>query len=270
MTKPGLLYTFNAKIKALFGYGVLCGKNMPRLFPFFGKRSSTTLEKQLNANLIGNPSNHNYRVLGRQLLPKFQLFERLQLITSLYPDRVESFLDIGCCRGFYVFNAADYPTCKSATGIDVYEPFVNISLKVKKHLRAPRVHFFLATLDEVFQNVKAYGGPFQTILLVGTYHYLFWGSSRCSHAFHSHREILLRLAKICSDRVILSARLEIDRLPRQIKAKAARMKKTYPYSAQHFVESAKEFFEIHQAGYLGRYPLLLMSKKSVLLNQPNQ
>ena len=264
MTKPGWFNTFHSKIRYIFPYIALLGRNPHMFFPLITKTSFSSFEKELNQALVGHPSNHNYFIYNKKLFPRFQLFERFQLIASLFPEKLESFLDIGSCRGFYVFRAADHPTCNLSIGIDVYEPFITISQEIKAYVSVEKVHFHLATLDEVCNQLESYGGPFQVVLLVGTYHYLFWGSAKCSHAYHSHREILSRLSAICSDRVILSARLETNRLPRSIKDRAEKNKNKYAYTTHDFLRCAQEYFEVYKAGSLGRYPLLVMKKKRAL------
>ena len=261
MANPGLFNKFHSKIRNIFSYLGLIGRNPAMFFPLIAKTSFSQFEKELNQTLIGSPSNHNYFIYNKRLFPRFQLFERFRLITSLFPEKLESFLDIGSCRGFYVFRAADHPTCNLSIGIDVYEPFITISQKIKTYLSVEKVQFHLATLDEVCNNLESYGGPFQVVLLVGTYHYLFWGSAKCSNAYHSHREILSRLSAICSDRVILSARFETNRLPRSIKNRAEMYKYEYAYTTKDFLKFAEEYFDVYKAGYLGRYPLLVMEKK---------
>jgi len=260
MTNPGLFNKFHSKIRNIFHYIALLGRNPDMFFPLITKTSFAHFEKELNQALIGHPSNHNYFIYNKKLFPRFQLFERFQLITSLFPEKLESFLDIGSCRGFYVFRAADHPTCNLPIGIDIYEPFITISQKIKAYLSVEKVQFHLATLDEVCNNLESYGGPFQVVLLVGTYHYLFWGSEKCSNAYHSHREILSRLSAICSDRVIFSARLETNRLSNSIKDRAEMNKNKYAYTTHDFLKFAEEYFEVYKAGYLGRYLLLVMKK----------
>jgi hypothetical protein len=146
-------------------------------------------------------------------------------------------------------------------GIDVYEPFIKISQKIKAYLDIEKAQFHLATLDEVCNNRESYGGTFQVVLLLGTYHYLFWGSARCSNGFQSHGEILSRLSRICSNRIIFSARLETNRLSKDIQKKAEMDKDKYSYTTHEFLECAEEYFDIHKAGYLGKYPLLVMRKR---------
>ena len=261
MNNPVLFNKCHSKIRNIFPYIALLGRNPDVFFSLLTRASFSQFEKEINQALIGHPSNHNYLIYNKKLFPRFQLFERFQLISSLFPEKLESLLDIGSCRGFYVFKAADYPTCNLSMGIDVYEPFITTSQKIKAYLNVEKVQFHLATLDEVCNNRERYGGPFQVVLLLGTYHYLFWGSGKCSNAFHSHREILSRLSEMCSDRVIFSARLETNRLPRSVKTRAEMYKDKYAYTTHDFLECAKEYFDIHRAGYLDRYLLLVMVKK---------
>lgn len=220
------------------------------------------LERGLNRLLTGYPSNHNYKISQKKLFPSFQLYKRLRLITALYSEPLESFMDVGCCRGFFVLEAAKRPNCQVSVGIDVHEPFVSISNRVREYLDIRNSAFHLATLDMISNKPEAYGGPFQTILLIGTYHYLFWGSHLCSDAYYSHQEILYRLSRICTNRLIFSARLEADRLPNYLKEKAKAIGNKVNYNSTSFLKEAGEFFEVHEAGFLGKYPLFLMIKKN--------
>jgi hypothetical protein len=262
MTKPSLFYKINAKIQSFFGYGCLLGHKFRGFLPMDFEYSSNKLEKDLNKLLIGYPRNHDYRIRKKKLFPSFKLYERLKLVTSLYPEKLERFIDIGSCRGFYVMEAAQRPHCQVSVGIDVYEPFVTISNKVREYLDIKNADFYLATLDKVSNKPEAYGGPFQTVLLIGVYHYLFWGSKLSSTAYYSHREILNKLSKISTDRLIFSARLEVDRLPTVLKEKAKMLGNKITYNTAYFLKRAEQFFEVRQAGYLGRYPLFVMSKKN--------
>jgi len=254
-------YRVNAKIQSIHGYRTILRGNFNAFSPFNSKSSSEKAERRLNKLLLGYPRNHNFRVHKKKLIPSFRLYERLRLVRSAYPNPLESFLDIGCSRGFYVMDAAQRPDCRASIGTDVYEPFICTANEVRKYLEMDNACFHLAGLEDVADAPENYGGPFQTILLIGTYHYLFWGSSICPTAYHSHREILTRLSRICIDRVILSGRLEVNKLQRSLKEKARSTVGDVPYSTAEFINSAKEFFEVRTAGYLGTYPLFVMLKK---------
>jgi len=259
--KASVFYRTKAKIRSIAGYGALLARNLNGFLPSDSDSSSNRLEKELNPLLTGYPRNHNYRIYKKKLFPSFKLYERLRLVVSLYPDKLESFLDIGSCRGFYAMDAAQRPNCRISAGADIHEPFISISNKVREYLDIKNVDFHFATLDELSSKPEAYGGPFQTVLLIGTYHYLFWGSKMSPIAYHNHRDILARLSQICTDRLIFSARLEVNRLPDGIKQKAKTLGNEVGYNTADFLRSAEEFFEVHKAGYLGKYLLLVMLKK---------
>ncbi|MFZ2148316.1 MAG: class I SAM-dependent methyltransferase [Sedimentisphaerales bacterium] len=260
--KASVFYRTNAKIRSIAGYGALLARNLNGFLSLDSDSSLNRLEKELNSLLAGYPRNHNYRIHKKKLIPSFKLYERLRLVVSFYPEKLESFLDIGSCRGYYAMEAAQRPNCRISAGADIYEPFISISKKVREYLDIKNVEFYFATLDELSSRPEAYGGPFQIVLLIGTYHYLFWGSKLSPIAYHNHREILARLSQICTDRLIFSARLEIDRLPNDIKQKAKMLGNEVGYNTADFLRSAEEFFEVHKAGYLGKYPLLVMLKKN--------
>lgn len=262
MTESSFFYRLNAKIQNILGYGQFLRRNLSGFLPLDPDFSVNISVKDINQLLTGYPNNHNYKIYKKKLLPSFQLYERLKLVTSLYPEGLESFLDIGCCKGFFVLDAAQRSHCQISAGIDVYEPFISISKKVKKYLNIKNADFYLATLDEVSNRPEAYGGPFQTVLLIGTYHYLFWGSRLCPRAYINHREILSRLSQICTNRLIFSARLEVNSLPINIKERVKMPGIECTYNTVHFLKSAREFFEVRKAGYLGKYPLFVMSKKN--------
>src|SRR3954463_7427453 len=75
-------------------------------------------EQALNRDLAGYPSNHTYRVVGKRIIPSIELYRRWRAISGLYPTPVRSLLDIGCCQGVFVLQAASSSGCKSALGID--------------------------------------------------------------------------------------------------------------------------------------------------------
>ena len=126
----------------------------------------------------------------------------------------------------------------------------------------------LAGLDQVAQTPKAYDGPFQTIVLIGAYHYLYWGSVRCGQAFLSHREILSRLAGLCTDRVIFSARLRIADLPEGLRSQALGSSAGEDFNAEAFLRTAEDFFQVRQAGYLGNYPAYVLSRQAQKVGSP--
>jgi hypothetical protein len=249
------------KIKNLARYRALYGRELNR-------RSSNSTETELNEQLIGYPNNHNYQVHESKLTPCFRLYERYRTVESLYPKPLESFLDVACCKGFYVLSALlnhgerqGEPGCQKAVGMDVYAPFIALSNRVKEYLKARKASFYHTSLDEMAADPEAFGGPFQTVLLLGAYHYFFWGSDMCGSAYHSHEQILARLSRLCTGTLLLSGRLEFDRLPSRVQKRVKSSKHRQTYNTEDFVKSAETFFDIHVGGHLGRYPLFVMQKK---------
>ncbi|MDP7163051.1 MAG: class I SAM-dependent methyltransferase [Phycisphaerae bacterium] len=186
----------------------------------------------------------------------------MRKITSLYPQDMDSFLDIGCCRGAYVIEASQRPRCRTAVGIDVHEPFVSTASLVKEHLGIHNAHFHLATLEDLTNDPAAYGGPFHTVLLIGTYHYLFWGSVIDQGCYLNHEKILSMVSRTCTPSVIMSARFEVKDCPQTIKQKAKELGDKVIYNTEHFVEKAEELFEVRKVGHLGRYPIFLMLRRN--------
>ncbi len=255
LNKAGILYKFKESLSNLGGYYKNCRGN-------FKTEPAVEEEKGFDTTLSGYPRNHNYRIRGGKVVPSFRLYCRERVVTALFPDGMESFLDIGCCRGYYVFRAAQSPQCRLALGIDVFEPFVSLSNQVKKFLGANNAEFKLASIEEVGAHAEKFGGPFQTVMTIGTYHYLFWGSSRSENAFYDHRRILSLLAGLCRESLIFSGRLELERLPSEIAAKALAHEKADTYNTAEFLAVASEFFKIRKMGLLGAYPVFLMTKNN--------
>lgn len=217
-------------------------------------------ERTLNKKLIYYPKNHCYRVRNKKLYPNFKLFERFKEIERFIPKDNESFLDIGSCKGFYNFKAAERQNCRVSLGLDVNKPFINLSEEVNNYLKYNNTFFKCASISDLRNNLKNWGGPFQTVLLVGTYHYLFWGSGYCSEAYYSHDKILSILSEVCSEQIIFSGRLDVFNLPRDLK-KMARENPYLKYSEEDFLKSAEKYFDVKQVGKFSKYSLYLMKKK---------
>ena len=249
-------YRAGTALRTIAGYGALATAHAKA---FLGKPSPK--EQQINNALTGYPSNHIYRIRHNALIPSLQLYERQWKVTRLWPYTLDSFLDIGCCKGYYTCLAAQKPTCRVAVGVDVDHAFVRTSQQVSDYLGLSNTRFHQTTLDQLADRPSDFDGPFQTVLLIGTYHYLFWGSSTSDHCFKNHTEILSRLAALCTDRVIISGRFELDRLPKSIKTAALQTKEAEQYNTRIFIKAAETFFTVQSKGFLGTYPLFVMLKK---------
>jgi hypothetical protein len=259
---PGWLYQAGAKIQSIIGYPGFTRECLRRQAPGRIEAAAAQVEADLGKRMREYPHNHYYRILQGRLVPGFQLYERLRLVARTYPQPLDSFLDIGCCRGFYVLDAAGRLGCPRAVGTDVHEPFVATAQEVARHLRLQEAAFHYASLGQVSDDPQKFGGPFQTVLLIGTYHYLFWGSNRCPIAYYDHDEIFRRLASICTDRLILSGRITVRRLHGVVEDQLEAHRDDVPrYTAQAFLRSAGKFFEVRHVGYLGADPLFVMTKR---------
>ena len=59
--------------------------------------------KMLNYLATAYPSNHTYKIVNKKIIPKSKLKKRYRTITALFPEPLESILDIGCSKGFFIF-----------------------------------------------------------------------------------------------------------------------------------------------------------------------
>ena len=218
----------------------------------------------LNRQLLGYPSNHNYQIRGQRRIPSHRLAERWRMISSFYPKKLESFLDVGCCKGFFVLENATRPECKRSVGIDVVESFVDTAREVGNSMKIEGAEFHLASLDEVAGRIEEFGGPFQVVQLINTYHYLYWGSKRNARAFHDHRTIFSALHEVTGSCLIFSSPLEVNLAPPEIRLKAD-IAGGHEYHQKAILDAAQEFFDIIELPSLearNRRPLLLMVKRA--------
>ncbi len=250
------LFRAGSRLGNLFGYTTFLRRQG------LSRHVTSQSEEQLNTELSGYPSNHNYSIHGGKLVPGFQLYERWRQVAAVLPERLDSFLDIGCCRGFYVLQAARHPDCSLSVGVDVHEPFLATARKAGTQVGLYGAAFHRASVDYVARHARSYGGPFRVTLLLGTYHYMFWGSGYCDYALRSHERILACLAELTTDRLILSGRLEPHRLPSGLRKLAYSSREGAVYNTGSFLRVAESLFDIRQAGFLGKDPLFVMNKKA--------
>ncbi|MCH2107077.1 MAG: class I SAM-dependent methyltransferase, partial [Planctomycetes bacterium] len=77
------------------------------------------------------PHNHDYRVKGEELKPRWKLKRRWKRMERLWPEGFGSFLDIGCSKGFFVLEAARRGA--DALGIDIHEEDLSACEAVRDH-----------------------------------------------------------------------------------------------------------------------------------------
>ncbi|MHC5062781.1 MAG: methyltransferase domain-containing protein [Planctomycetota bacterium] len=206
------------------------------------------------------PHNHGYRVVRGRMRPNAQLRRRWKKLRRLWPDPMESFLDLGCSKGFFVLASAAQHACKNALGIDVSEEPIRACREVQRSLGLTNVRFELARLDQVAGDPEAFGAPFETVQLVNTYQYLFFGSRISSQCYENHAEIFAQLDAITSKQILFSNRLELQDLPTNVQERAAESGRADLYSTDAVLAAASEHFRISRHGKLGRIPLWQLHK----------
>jgi hypothetical protein len=212
---------------------------------------------------IGHRTRHVYDIANGRAFTTSQMDQRWQIVSRHYPQRLTSLLDIGCCRGWFVVEAALRPECERAVGIDVVQGFIDAANKAKQVLALQNAEFDYAFLDDVADAPPdKYGVPFQTIVLLNTYHYMYWGSAYSDKHWPDHDYLLRTLAEICTDRVLFMSPLEVSECPSDI----ARRAKDHPdwaaaFTAERFHETAARYFDVTPQGHLGLRPLYVMHKR---------
>lgn len=204
------------------------------------------------------PHNHDYRVIGGRLRPRWKLWWRARRIRRLYPDGPTSLLDLSSSKGYFVLCAAA-DGCERVLGIDVHERDLAASRAVRDHLGLERARFEQLRLDELVRRIDDFGGPFQTVLLINTYPYLYFGSERSEQSYPDHDVLFDMLRTVCTERVVFSNRTELARCPRHIRACAAERGLGADFSETRILAAARARFEVTAHGHLVRgVPLWLL------------
>lgn len=210
----------------------------------------------------GHRTRHTYKVAEADALTTFQMDQRWKIVSKLYPEKLTSLLDIGCCRGWFVIQAALRPECEKALGIDVVQGFIDAANKAKDLLNLKdKVQFHYAFLDDLAGDLAKYRTPYQTIVLLNTYHYMYWGSGYSDKHWADHDYLLRTLSNICTDRIIFMSPLEINDCPSDIARRAREHPEWAPkFTTNCFLEAAEKYFDVSHQTYLGLRPLYLMKK----------
>ena len=207
------------------------------------------------------PHNLDYRVRGQKLRPRWKLRRRLWRLLPLYSDPLESLLDLSSSKGYFVLEAAARPGCARALGIDVHEPDLEASRAVAAHLGLDRARFERLTLRELAESIDDFGGPFDTVLLVNTYPYLFFGSDRAEAVAADHAELFGLLARVTGGRLVFSNRVDFAALPRHIRARAAEAGLESAYDEARIRAAAEAHFHVEPRRALGKIPLWLLTRR---------
>lgn len=221
-----------------------------------------TLEESLAYVASSYPHNHDYRVVDGRLRPRFKLWRRWRRIRKLYPDRLTSLLDLSSSKGFFVLEAARVEGCERALGIDVHAPDLEAARAVAAHVGRPRARFEELRLHELAERIDEFGGPFQTVLLVNTYPYLYYGSRRDARAYLDHERLFELMARVTAERLVFSNRVDFERLPGHVRELARAQRAEAGYDEASIRAAAERHFTIEARGRLGRIPLWSLRRRA--------
>jgi len=211
---------------------------------------------------VGNRTRHIFQIAEDRVLSTSQMELRWKVVTGLYPRKLTSLLDIGCCRGWFIVKAAMLPECEAALGVDVVPEFIEAANEAKRLLKLDKAQFEYAFLNDLERDRQKYRLPYQTLLLINTYHYMYWGSTACPTHWPDQDYLLRTLASMCTDRMIFMSPLEVSDCPSDI-AERAREHPDWAeqYTTSRFLDIASRYFDVSLENYLGIRPLYLMKKK---------
>src|SRR6185295_13980298 len=177
-------------------------------------------------------------------------------IIRFYPNPLTSLLDIGCAKGFFVF-AASMMSSERNVGIDVHTDDIAVCQWVKTQLNHSAV-FEKIHLQQFANTIQHYGGSFQTVLVLNTYQYLYFGSRDYPTHYPDHDFIFQQLQKICHGKIIFNNRLNYAECQSQIKSMNHAPSVCESYSEEVIKAVAKKYFVVREQGELGGYPLWIL------------
>ena len=201
------------------------------------------------------PSNHNYRVFAGRVWPSRQLKRRLRRISALYPEPLESLLDLSVCKGYFAIHAALTPARPRVLGIDVNETCVTATRAVSAHLELTNVRAELLRLHELADRIDEFGGGFQTAIMINMYQYLYFGGITEADFYATHEEIFRMLRVVCTDTLVFSNCVDFSRLPPWVRETAEKQGRADGYSEAQIRAAAETCFRVEEHGMLGRRPI---------------
>jgi hypothetical protein len=204
------------------------------------------------------PQNHNYIVRQGRLVPRHKLKVRFEQLSGVYPERLESLLDLSCSKGFFVLDAANRAGCERTLGIDIDQRELEVCRSVSGFLGHGASRFEQMQLHELADSIDEFGGPFQTVLLVNSYQYLYFGSSRSGECYRDHERIFELIRRVCSGRVLFSNRTRLQDLQRSCQAEALKVGHQSEYTEEKILDAASRFFHVTSCGKIGKWPFWLL------------
>ncbi len=196
------------------------------------------------------------------MIAQGKVSRRWRMVSPLYPMHIRSFLDVGCCKGYFVFRIAQRPECKRAVGIDLFPHFIDVSQRAARALALQNAQIEMASIEDVATNPSAYGGPFDLVQVVSTYHYIYWGSKRAAKSMGDHNSIMAALAKVCARYLVFLNPLEVLDCPLEIQ-KLAEQSPNHDYTRDGFLSAAQKHFDVFEVGMddSGKRPIMLLVRR---------
>lgn len=219
----------------------------------YAHRMPPLTEEQARHLADSYPHNHDWRIVHGEPKACWQLRRRAKRIRRLYPPRVRSLLDLSSCKGWFVLDAAR-SGAERVVGLDVHAPDIAASRAALDVLGFPDVDLRVAHLHDYVATEPA---PFDVVLLVNTYQYLFYGSRREPHAYLDHEQIFDHTAKLVrpGGTFVFGNRVAFKRLPGNVKERALELGLEGAYCEDAIRAAAERHFRIEEHGKLGRIPL---------------
>jgi len=226
------------------------------------RKSDRDPNDTLNDDLLGYPTNHTYQIRKGEMIAQGKVSRRWRMVSPLYPLQIRSFLDVGCCKGYFVFRVAQRPECECAVGIDLFPHFIDVSQRAARALALRNVQIKMASIEDVAANPSAYGGPFDLVQVISAYHYIYWGSKRVAKSMGEHESILSALAKVCARHLVFMNPLEISDCPLEIQ-KRAESTSDHDYTREGFLSAAQKYFDVFEVGLddSGKRPIMLLARR---------
>lgn len=239
------------------------GNRLQRLGERWGLWRPPACDSGLPVDVAGHivdsyPQNHNYIVRQGKLVPRHKLKVRFGELSEAYPDPLKSLLDLSCSKGFFVIDAASRSDCQRALGIDIDSQELEVCRSVGTFLGCSTSRFERLRLHELAERIDEFGGPFQTALLVNSYQYLYFGSSRSSECYHDHETIFGLMRQVCDGRVLFSNRTELNQLQRSCQSEAEKINHSDLYTEERILDAASRFFHVTEFGCIGKWPFWLL------------
>ncbi|MDX1902472.1 MAG: hypothetical protein SFW66_10830 [Gammaproteobacteria bacterium] len=223
-------------------------------------RPSISLSAEIRAYAEDSyPGNHTFKITEDGLKPKCKLAVRYRKLRKYYPEAMQSFLDLSCSKGFFVFTASQTYHSKRSLGVDIFEYEIDFCHQLKAYYHDNTVNFRCLQLHELAEQIDQLGGPFETALLVNTYQYLYFGSDRSPACYRDHDKIFSYLRRVCSGRLIFNNRVEFETCQRYVQASSP--EEASNYTDEKIRAAASKYFTVKDMGTLGRYPLWVLEAK---------